>query len=198
MATTTAIAELLEWHASKTSMPDCDTTVLMWVTQGLDVDWFAGWWDGNDWRDAASGGVVAGEVTHFAEPEGPTCVQVLRAGAGHDGAPNGRSDHLGVDRCCQCGFPLDAQAAGARHLADGAAHSENVCMALLHATIARLQTSKAEQAALMREQCAAICDTRSADHWADYKGHGTLPRGRPESEYASDEADACARAIRGA
>ena len=55
-----------------------------------------------------------------------------------------------------------------------------------------------EDLAAERERCATVCDARSADHWADYKGHGTLPRGRAESEHASDEADACARAIRGA
>jgi hypothetical protein len=66
----TAIAELLEWHAADT-LPDADATVLMWVREGSAADWASGWWDGEDWRDAASGGVVAGTVTHWAEPEGP-------------------------------------------------------------------------------------------------------------------------------
>jgi len=68
--TAPAVAELLEWHAAE-QLPDADMTVLMWVCCGAERDWFAGWWDGEDWRDCASGGVVVGEVTHWAEPEGP-------------------------------------------------------------------------------------------------------------------------------
>ena len=71
MAATTAIAELLEWHATDAGLPDADITVLMWVHYNADADWSSGWWDGQEWRDAASGGVVAGVVTHWAEPEGP-------------------------------------------------------------------------------------------------------------------------------
>ena len=68
----TSMAELLEWHATAAGLPDADTTVLMWVHCGTDADWASGWWDGQDWRDAASGGIVAGTVMHWAEPEGPT------------------------------------------------------------------------------------------------------------------------------
>lgn len=53
------------------TMPDADMTVLLWVRDGRVSDWAAGWWDGEAWRDCASGGVVAGELTHWAEPEGP-------------------------------------------------------------------------------------------------------------------------------
>jgi len=65
------MAELLEWHATADALPDADITVLMWVREAGGADWHSGWWDGQDWRDAASGGVVAGEVSHWAEPEGP-------------------------------------------------------------------------------------------------------------------------------
>ena len=69
--TAPAVAELLEWHSAE-QLPDADMTVLMWVVSGgTEQDWFAGWWDGDCWRDCASGGEVAGVVTHWAEPEGP-------------------------------------------------------------------------------------------------------------------------------
>ena len=70
--TAPAVAELLEWHAAAEQLPDADMTVLMWVVSGAERDWFSGWWDGEVWRECASGGVVAGTVTHWAEPEGPT------------------------------------------------------------------------------------------------------------------------------
>ena len=65
------MGELLEWHAVATALPDADMTVLMWVAYGAERDWAAGWWDDEVWRDCASGGAVAGVVTHWAEPEGP-------------------------------------------------------------------------------------------------------------------------------
>ncbi len=65
-------AELLEWHCvANGDLPDDDLTVLLWVKDGGTADWASGWRDGDAWRDAASGGVVAGEVTHWAAPEGP-------------------------------------------------------------------------------------------------------------------------------
>jgi len=76
---TTAMAELLQWHATADQMPDAEMTVLMWVKQGSAVEWFAGWWDGEAWLDASSGGMVHGEVTHWAEPEGPPNVPVKPA-----------------------------------------------------------------------------------------------------------------------
>ena len=66
--------ETLTWHPAQAgSMPDADTTVLMWVIDPIDGhgEWFAGWWDGDCWRDASSGAPVYGEVTHWASPEGP-------------------------------------------------------------------------------------------------------------------------------
>lgn len=68
--------ELLQWKAAAEGMPDCDTTVLMWVKYpsdgaSIECDWAAGWWDGEHWRDANSAMVVAGQVTHWAEPNGP-------------------------------------------------------------------------------------------------------------------------------
>lgn len=64
-------AELLEWHRAAHDMPDADLTVLLWIVTGADTEWQAGWWDGEVWRLAESGGVCAGSVTHWAEPEGP-------------------------------------------------------------------------------------------------------------------------------
>lgn len=48
-----------------------------------------------------------------------------------------------------------------------------------------------------RERCAAICDQRSADHWHDYKDRASPLRGDGRAEAASDEAEECAKAIRG-
>jgi hypothetical protein len=70
MAAETAIAELMEWHHAD-QLPDADMTVLLWVVCGTEQDWCSGWWDGDCWRDCASGGEVAGRVTHWAEVEGP-------------------------------------------------------------------------------------------------------------------------------
>ncbi len=56
------------------SLPDADTTVCMWVVyEDGDGDWAAGWWDGDVWRDASTGGPCSGEVTHYAQPSGPAC-----------------------------------------------------------------------------------------------------------------------------
>jgi hypothetical protein len=61
--------EHLKWHATACAMPDADITVLMWIEP--DSIWAGGWWDDEDWRYCESGGVVVGQVTHWAEPEGP-------------------------------------------------------------------------------------------------------------------------------
>ncbi len=65
------VSELLEWHSVATGLPDCDTTVLLWIVNGNESDWAGGWHDGQDWRGCDHGGVLAGTVTHWAEPEGP-------------------------------------------------------------------------------------------------------------------------------
>lgn len=65
------VAELLEWHSVAAGLPDADTTVMMWVADGTEHDWAAGWWDGECWRGCDHGGPVAGTVTHWADPEGP-------------------------------------------------------------------------------------------------------------------------------
>lgn len=63
--------ELLHWN-SASSVPDADTTVLLWVQyEDGETDWSAGWWDGEAWRLCESGGVCAGRVLHWAEPSGP-------------------------------------------------------------------------------------------------------------------------------
>ena len=66
-------AELLEWHPTAGGQrPDADITVLLWTRDHAGItDWERGWWDGEDWRLAESGGVCAGTVTHWAQPEGP-------------------------------------------------------------------------------------------------------------------------------
>jgi hypothetical protein len=52
--------------------PDADLTVLIWISYGDGTsDWAAGWWDGIEWLDAATGGSVVGVVAHWADPEGP-------------------------------------------------------------------------------------------------------------------------------
>lgn len=61
----------LTWHPAA-QPPDCDITHLLWIQDGAESDWQAGWWDGTDWRLCESGGVVAGTVTHWADPQGPT------------------------------------------------------------------------------------------------------------------------------
>lgn len=68
------LTETLTWHPVA-EPPDADITVLLWLAEeGLDpADWCAGWWDGEDWRDCASGGVIERTVTHWAQPEGPQC-----------------------------------------------------------------------------------------------------------------------------
>ena len=63
--------ELLKWHTPASDMPDAEITVLLWVQDGQVAGWASGWWDGEDWRLAESGGVCAGTVVAWAEPEGP-------------------------------------------------------------------------------------------------------------------------------
>jgi len=65
-------AELLEWHDARTRLPDADMTVLVWTRDEHGAgDWASAWWDGEQWIDCASGGVVEIDVTHWAQPEGP-------------------------------------------------------------------------------------------------------------------------------
>lgn len=59
----------LTWQPAS-SPPDADITVLCWMAGS--GEWFSGWWDGQQWSDAATGGPLEG-VTHWAEPEGPAC-----------------------------------------------------------------------------------------------------------------------------
>jgi hypothetical protein len=53
--------EVITWHHLP-AMPDSDLTVLLWVRYDDGEDWCAGWLDGQDWLDCASGGVIAGTV----------------------------------------------------------------------------------------------------------------------------------------
>lgn len=67
-----AVAEMLAWHDVRTSLPDADITVLAWARDGLGgCDWWSAWWDGERWMDCATGDVVHGTVTHWAQPQGP-------------------------------------------------------------------------------------------------------------------------------
>jgi hypothetical protein len=62
----------LTWIATDRTMPDADTTVLMWVVYpDGSAEWASGWWDGIAWLDASTGGELAGAVTHWCEPDGP-------------------------------------------------------------------------------------------------------------------------------
>lgn len=64
-------------------------------------------------------------------------------------------------------------------------------------TAAQMRAYAEQAVAAERERCAAICDVRSADHWHDYKDRASPHRGDGRSEAASDEAEECAKAIRG-
>jgi|JI102314A2RNA_FD_contig_51_4458882_length_2336_multi_2_in_0_out_0_3 hypothetical protein len=65
------LIEALEWLPASPP-PDADTTLLLWIVyEDGDADWAAGWWDGEVWRDASTGGPASGEVTHYSSPMGP-------------------------------------------------------------------------------------------------------------------------------
>lgn len=71
-ATTPARAELLEWLDAQASKPDADILHLLWIEDETGhCDWDAGWWNGEEWLLAESGGSVAGKVLFYASPEGP-------------------------------------------------------------------------------------------------------------------------------
>jgi hypothetical protein len=70
--------EALVWTPTALALPDADITVLCWLEPG--AEWFSGWWDGAQWLDAASGGVME-HVTHWAEPAGPIATDGLVTGA---------------------------------------------------------------------------------------------------------------------
>ena len=73
LASPEPLIESLEWQPASPP-PDADTTMVLWIVyEDGDADWAAGWWDGEVWRDASTGGPCSGEVTHYAEPSGPTC-----------------------------------------------------------------------------------------------------------------------------
>ena len=64
--------EALAWTATSASLPDAELTVMAWVECGDGTtDWCSAWWDGEAWNDCASGGLIAGTVTHWATPNGP-------------------------------------------------------------------------------------------------------------------------------
>lgn len=65
--------EQLVWHnPAAGDMPDAEATVLMWVLlEDGDELWEGGWWDGEAWRLAESGGICPGTVSAWSEPNGP-------------------------------------------------------------------------------------------------------------------------------
>lgn len=69
----TTIDTTLSWTPA-TDHPDADINVLAWVkyNDGT-VDWSACFFDGVDWRECASGGIVNGVVLHYSQPVGPAC-----------------------------------------------------------------------------------------------------------------------------
>lgn len=67
------VYEALRWVPGNQAPRD-DKTVLMQVHHPEDGDApfaFQGWWDGQDWRYAASGAPVRGTVRFYADPKGP-------------------------------------------------------------------------------------------------------------------------------
>ena len=66
-------AEVLCWLDAGSSKPDAEILHLLWYrdSDGLAVDWTAGWWDGEAWRDASHGGVIDGDVLAYADVHGP-------------------------------------------------------------------------------------------------------------------------------
>lgn len=65
--------ESIKWNGVLCSMPDAETTLLIYVSGASEPVWIGYWDDGLDgsWR-YADGSRVEGIVTHWAEmPEGP-------------------------------------------------------------------------------------------------------------------------------
>jgi hypothetical protein len=68
------LIEALTWRdVAAGEMPDSDITLLLWLRH-MDgsTDWDRGWWDGECWRLAESGGECGGTVLFWSSPEGPT------------------------------------------------------------------------------------------------------------------------------
>lgn len=63
--------EVLEWVPVGEWVPDADLTVLAYRPDVDDPVWPA-YLDLDGWRDACTGELLAGDVTHWAEPKGPT------------------------------------------------------------------------------------------------------------------------------
>lgn len=67
------LIEVLTWHdVAAGDMPDADIVQLLWIRDADGhAEWDRGWWDGEGWRLAESGGRCCGTVLFWAEPEGP-------------------------------------------------------------------------------------------------------------------------------
>ena len=63
--------EAIEWHSVTDSLPDVDTTVLVYAPEDADPVWL-GYYDGDSWDSAEGMPYRAGAVTAWAAmPEGP-------------------------------------------------------------------------------------------------------------------------------
>ena len=60
--------ETIAWRYADIDPPDDDITVLCWLEPM--GEWFAGWRDGRQWHDAATGGRLEG-VRYWADIFGP-------------------------------------------------------------------------------------------------------------------------------
>lgn len=68
------VMEPLLWRrALPQQMPDAEASVLVQYIDPTDSarDICSAWWDGEVWRDCASGGQIEATVTYWADPKGP-------------------------------------------------------------------------------------------------------------------------------
>ena len=68
------MVELLQWtRATPTTMPAADMSVLVQYADFLDriPDICNAWWDGQVWRECATGGELGCDVLWWADPKGP-------------------------------------------------------------------------------------------------------------------------------
>lgn len=172
---------------------------------GMVTEWFAGsascvWTNG-------CAGVSAEQLTAFAElvalaeRERCICIAIARRwGETHaDGVTvNARNAASKIARAIEGRRQALLENAMDTHtiseLAHRAARSDG--SRLLGCGVDDLERFALLVAAAEREACAVVCDTRSADHWHDYKDPVSQFRGDTRTDAMSDEAEYCAKAIR--
>jgi hypothetical protein len=65
--------EVVRWMPAGAELPDAETMVILWLVSDEAGEWFeAGFWDGECWRLAESGGLPTQRVTHWTQLNGPT------------------------------------------------------------------------------------------------------------------------------